>query len=199
MAENETLDFGHHSRWRRSRTVLADPAATLSDFVHCAGEDFGENLRKLPAALRKSPALLILLRAANESQAALQEVVAAFTEKRLAKLVLAAGDLAPDNDPARVAGTAAKLMIDALVDQITLRSKKERRFCLPQEQASLRASLVAEFGKNLGPLSATLEASMRGETIRRIKRSLRPVPRLHPKDVARLSLVISRPEQHHAR
>ncbi|WP_257386398.1 hypothetical protein [Tahibacter caeni] len=198
MAENEILDFGHRSRWRASRAVLKDSNATLAELVACAGEDFDGVMRRLPVALRKGPGLLILLRAAQESPVALQEVVAAFTEKRLAKLALTAGQLCPSNDPAEVAQTSAQLLIDALVDQIALRAKRERRFCAPDEQDALRASLAREFGKNFVQLSATLEASMRGARIKPIKRAA-PRIAVAPKDVARLSLVVRRPEQPHAR
>lgn len=198
MAENEILDFGHLSRWRRSRAMLREPSTTLDGFVSCASDDFIEALRKLPAALRKGPALVTLLRAAEESPSALQEVVAAFKEKRIAKLALAASELAKNGGPAYVAQTATRLLIDGLVDQISLRAKRERRFCSLEEQRTLRASLVSEFNKCADVLSGALESSIRGKAVKSIKRALPALAPIHPGSIARMSLVTSRPERPHA-
>lgn len=199
MAENEVLDFGHRDRWKRSRLLLRDPASSMFEFVSTAADECREAVRRLPAALRKGPPLLMLLRAMQGSITGLQEVVAAFTEKRLANLVIAAAKCDSSGRPEGIAHSAARNMVETLIDQIAARAKKEQRFCSEQDQAALRAALTNEFAPFIAPLSETIESSMRGTPVRRIKALSAPNARMRPKDVAIMSLVApSRPEQPHA-
>ncbi|NII73976.1 hypothetical protein FHW84_002561 [Dyella sp. SG562] len=201
MAENESLDFGHRNRWFRSRKILQDPLSTLDQFIHNAAEDCREAVRRLPLALRKGPALLALVKALETgSIVALQEVVATFTEKRIASITLSALRSSPSADAKDLAGAAAESIISTLIDQITARAKREQRFCSVSEQAELRKSLRQEFSVNIPALSDTLETSLRGDPVRRIRKPF-PSVRMAPKDVARMSLIISPPQadQPHAR
>jgi len=129
----------------------------------------------------------------------LQEVVAAFTEKRLVNLVIAAAKCDSSGRREGIAHSAAKNMVETLIDQIAARAKKEQRFCSEQDQAALRTALTNEFAPFIAPLRETIESSMRGTPVRRIKALSAPNARMRPKDVAIMSLVVpSRPEQLHA-
>lgn len=190
MAENESLDFGHERRWRRSRNVLRDPASTLDQFIHTAADDCQEAIRLLPAALRKGTALLVLVRALESgSKVAIQEAVATFKEKRLASIVLAALRCSPSGDRAELARGAAESIIETLIDQIAARSKREQRFCSNAEQTELREALAREFSVHVPSLSETIEASMRGNPVRLIRKAFRS-HRMAPRDVARMSLMV---------
>lgn len=198
MAENEILDFGHRDRWKRSRLLLRDPLSSLPEFVSTATDECREAIRRLPAALRKGPPLLVLLRAQQGSITGLQEVVAAFKEKRLANLVIAAAKCDPSGGPEAVAHSAATNMVEMLIDQIATRAKKEQRFCSEHHQIALRDALTSEFAPFVGPLSEAIESSMRGTPVRRFKALFPPSARMRPKDVAIMSLVApSRAEQPH--
>lgn len=198
MAENEVLDFGHWERWKLSRRALLDPASTISELVEVAEDECREAVRRLPAALRKGPPLIILLRALQGSVRELQEVVAAFTEKRLANVVIAAARCNPDGHPHSVARTAAETMVETLVDQITTRAKKEKRFCSPEEQAALREALTTKFAPYIAPVCEAIESSLRGTPIKQVKAFTARVRRMRPAEVARMSLV-SVPSQERAR
>lgn len=189
MAENEVLDFGHYERWKLSRRVLRDPASTFSEFVEVADDECREAIRRLPAALRKGPPLIVLLRAVQASITGLQEVVAAFTEKRLANVVIAAARCNPDGQPHSVARTAAETMVETLVDQIATRAKKEKRFCSLEEQAALREALTAKFALYIAPICEAIESSLRGTPIKQVKTFIARVRRMRPAEVAGMSLV----------
>lgn len=195
MAENEVLDFGHHERWKLSRRVLRDPARTLSEFVEVADDECREAVRRLPAALRKGPPLIILLRALQASITGLQEVVAAFTEKRLANVVIAAARCNPDGQPRSVAQTAAETMVETLVDQITMRAMKEKRFCSPEEQIALRDALTNKFAPYIAPICETIESSLRGAPIKQVKTFTARARRMLPAEVAGMSLVSVPPQE----
>lgn len=201
MAENEYLDFGHRDRWLRSRKVLQDPQSTLDQFIRTAAEDCRDAVRRLPVALRKGPALLTLVKALETgSIVALQEVVATFTEKRIASITLSTLRSSPSTSTKDLAHAAAESIISTLIDQITAKAKREQRFCSVSERAELRKALMREFSAHIPVLSDTLEASLRGGPIHRIRRSF-PSVRMAPKEVARMSLVMPPPQvdQPHAR
>lgn len=197
MAENESLDFGHRNRWLRSRKILRDPASTLDQFINTASEDCQEAVRLVPIALRKGPALLALVRALETgSIVALQEVIATFTEKRIASIAVSALRSSKSKDLKDFARATAESVIGTLIDQIATRAKREQRFCSVSEQSELRMGLTREFSAHIPDLSDTIEASLRGGPIRRIRKTF-PSPRMASKDVARMSLVIpaAPPEQ----
>ena len=194
MAENEHLDFRHQSRWLRSRKVLKDPQSTLGEFIYTAAEDCQEAVRRVAEALRKGPALLTLVKALETgSVVALQEVVATFTEKRIVSITLLALRFSPSTNAKDLARAAAENVISTLIDQIAARAKREQRFCSLSEQVELRKGLTREFSAHIPALSDTLETSLRGGPIRRIKRPFPPT-RMDPKEVARMSLAIPPPQ-----
>lgn len=201
MAENESLDFGHRTRWLRSRKVLQDSQSTLDQFIRTAADDCRDAIRKVPVALRKGPALLTLMKALETgSIVALQEVVTTFTEKRIASITLSALRSSTSTSTKDLAHAAAESVISTLIDQIAARAKRKRRFCSVSERAELRKALTREFSAHIPVLSDTLEASLRGGPIHRIRRSS-PSVRMAPKEVARMSLVALPPQtdQPHAR
>lgn len=195
MAENEVLDFGHRERWKLSRRVLRDSASTLFEFVDVADDECREAVRRLPAALRKGPPLLILLRALRTTIMGLQEVVAAFTEKRLANVVIAAAKCNPNGHPHSVAQTAAETMVETLVDQITARAKKEKRFCSAEEQTALREALTAKFAPYIAPICETIESSLRGTPVKQVKTLTARARRMRPTEVVGMSLVSVPPQE----
>ena len=198
MAENEILDFGHATRWRKSRMCLKDPNSTLLEFVNCASEELEATIRRLPAVLRKTQGQLDVIRAAKGDPIALQAAVAALTQKRLGKAVAAADQLVPSGDPASVSRHASLSIFEGMIDQIVSRSKREARFCSVDEQESLRATLQARFASCVDQLAATIESSLRGQPIKPVRLPRRPITRMQPRDVAHMSLTIPRPEQPHA-
>ncbi|MCD9125986.1 hypothetical protein [Luteimonas fraxinea] len=199
MAENEVLDFGHATRWRVSRRALRDPLCSLGEFVNAASVDCAAAIRNLPRALRQGPALMTLLRALEGSVLGLQETVAAFTEKRLANVVIAAARCASNASPAVVAQEAASRMLESMSDQIISRAWREQRFASPSEQVELRAALGNEFGAYQQSLAQAIESSLGGTPVRSINLPKLPVRR-NPAEVAVMSLVpAKRPEAPHAR
>jgi hypothetical protein len=169
--------------------VLRDETCTLAEFIRTATEDCQEAVRLVPIALRKGPALLALAKAVETGSAvARQEAIAAFTEKRIASITMAALRSTDSRDPKDLAYAVADSLIQTLVDQIATRAKRVQRFCSATEQAELRRGLTREFRAHLPVLSKTIEASLRGEPVRRIRRPTAKV-RMAPGDVARMSLL----------
>ncbi|WP_334180119.1 hypothetical protein [Pseudoxanthomonas sp.] len=195
MAENEFLDFGHATRWRASRNVLKDPASTVHDLVETADADCEKAVRKLSAALRKAPPFLNLMRALSGSVMEQQEAISAFTEKRLATVVMDVAKCNPRATELALAQAAAVRMLDIMADQITTRSLREGRFCSPIEQTEMREGLASKFAKHVPMLATMIGASLVGETIRRARLPKAP-PRPRAQDMVHRSLLgIARPEQ----
>lgn len=194
MAENEVLDFGHATRWRKSRSVLRDAQAVAEDFVEAATQDCEGAIRNLPKALRRGPPLLVLVKALRESILAQQEAISAFTEKRLANVVIAVAKCSKDSSAEQIAGKAADRMLETLVDQVLARALKERRFCASHEQAELRESLTRKFAAYQPPLAQAIESSLRGLQVKPVKLPRRFMKR-RPEEVAVMSLITpKRPE-----
>ncbi len=195
MAENEFLDFGHATRWRASRNVLKDPASTVLDLVETADTDCEKAVRKLSAALRKAPPFLNLVRAVWGSVIEQQEAISAFTEKRLATVVMDVAKCNPRAGDATLAQAAAVRMLEIMADQIITRSLREGRFCSPTEQTEVRDGLTTKFAKHAPMLATMIEASLAGDTIRRVRLPKAP-PRPRAQDMVHRSLLgIARPER----
>ncbi|QEW14565.1 hypothetical protein DYQ48_05735 [Xanthomonas hortorum] len=194
MAENEILDLGHRSHWKVVRALLGDPTVPMPEVVKKAGEDFEGMLSKLIRALRSGEPLLHLLRAAKQSPIAQQAVIAGFTEKRLAKIVLNASLTAQGRSVAIVAEHATQSLMQVMVDQMCNRALRNGRFVSHNEQNALRSSLANEFAQHRSAVRAALEASMTGMKVTPMK--VRPKASAH--DIAYTSLVMMPPGDSHA-
>ena len=197
MAENETLDLGHKSRWKQTRIALDDPNRSLFEVAQQASADFERMARLLPLALRKGPSLLVLLRAVQISTSETRAVVATFSEKRLAKLVVDAIRLSPAAEPAFVARSASQRMIEGLIDQVVARAASKQRFKGPSDHAELRAQLKNRFESHRAELTAHLESALRGDRPK-VRRSVRTGSATAVELVSK-SLIARRPGESHGR
>ena len=199
MAENELLDVGNLRRWRLTRAALADPLRSFDDVASCAASEFDKVQRQIASSLRKGDVFLLLMKAAKGSRTEQQAIVASLKERQLANTVLQAIKLSGTDDPSAVAATTARSCVQRVIEQILLRSGRQTSYRTPEAKAALADSLKAHFAASERNLRATLEASLRGERIKRIPRiPAAPRPRLDAKSLVNLSLNPSISESPHA-
>lgn len=200
MAENELLDIGNLRRWRLTRAAIANPTGSAIEVADCAALEFDKAQRQIASALRKGDVLLALLKAAKGTKAEQQAVIASLKEKQLGNTVLRSTKLSGTDDPAKVAATTAQVCVQQVIDQILLRAGREANFRTPEARAVLAEALKERFAEPEKILCATLEASMRGEPIRRIPRIALPTrPRPDAKTIISMSLTPNTSEGPRAR
>ncbi len=188
MAENEIIDLGHSTRWRRLRKALADPSCGSEDLLAAAQEDIEGMCKKLPGVLRKSPPLMLLLEPALASHAQAQAVLATFTERSIAILVRDALKLARSSTPGEVAAVVARRILERLLDQFALRAGKEARYRDKNTRDALVTRVAETFASYEGDLRATIEASLRGSAIPAFKPRTPSKPRMSVKQLLGFSV-----------
>jgi len=200
MAENELLNFGHKTRWQRTRRALQNPGCPHSDLVAALTADIEGVCGGLPKALKKGPPLAALLRLSLGSSVQVQTVLAEFTEGNLARLTNEARSLTKSNDAAAVAACAARLLTDRLVDQLDKRAGRQEHFRSRESRSKLIADATAIFRSYESDLKRILECSLRDTPVMPFKRRLAHVRRPSPKQLLTFSVVPqSSPEQPRAR
>jgi hypothetical protein len=172
MAENETLDLGG-SRWKRTRVAMADPVGSLTTIADCIAQDLNGSLRlQLVRAFQQGQTLLTVLRAAADSPAAMRAAVEGFCGQGLARTIRDAVKEAQSGDPTAVARCAADRLIDDCVDKASRLSGRYDRFQNPTEREALRTTLRIRLDACRGDLAAVMEASLRGQVVRRFRRAI---------------------------
>lgn len=198
MAENELIDLGHHTQWRRLRRALKDPACGPDDLLAAAEGDIEGMCRKIPGALRKSPPLMLLLEPALTSHAQTQAVLATFTERSLAIYVRDALKLTRSPAPSEVAAVVTRRILERLVDQFALRAGKQEHYRDKATRDELVARVAERFGAYEGALRASIEASLQGSAIPAFKLRTSPKPRMSVKQLLGFSVAANPPGGRHA-
>ena len=189
MAENELLDLGNRKRWRLTLSVVADPNSSLKELLTCAASDFDRDVRDLADVLRKGDPLLILLRQCAGSYVEQQAVIATHKEKKLLRTVLRARKEAGSDVPVEIARIAARILINAIVDEISLQRSKHEQFRSQETRHALRAALLIEFSSSQRAIETALEASLANQPVKRFKSSrIVRTPKLDAKAVAMMPL-----------
>lgn len=189
MAENELLDLGNRKRWRQTWAAVADPNSSLNDLLTCAASDFDRDVRDLADVLRKGDPLLILLRQCEGSYVEQQAVIANHKEKKLLRTVLRARKEAGSDVPAEIASIAARILVNAIVDQISLQRSKHEQFRSQETRHALRAALLGKFSSSQRAIETALEASLANQPVKRFKSSrIVRTPKLDAKAVAMMPL-----------
>lgn len=170
MAENEILYIAGARRWRRTRIALRT-GADAAGVAQCALEEMDRGLRNsLAASFRKGHTLLALLRAAKDDPSAARAVVLSFQDRSLAHLVSTVIQSRPSDDVTNIAHIAGDLIIDRVVERISLFAGR----CQPYETEASRQTLSAALAQRFEPyrpqLKAILEHSLRGERVRGAQR-----------------------------
>ena len=160
MAENEVLDVGNPRRYQRWRQALAD-GLSHADTVECLYEDFVTILRN---KLRGKP-LYLVLKACGRERNALQEAVANFKDRAMAKLVEQAHHITRSSDARVVAPKIAELLIDRLVNRASLYAL---RHVNADNAHSLEHAASARLEACKPQIVDVLTASLRDEPIRRV-------------------------------
>ncbi|WP_074864443.1 hypothetical protein [Lysobacter enzymogenes] len=198
MAENEYIDLGHHTQWRRLRRALKDPTCGPDDLLAAAEGDMEGMCRKIPGVLRKSPPLMLLLEPALNSHAQAQAVLAAFTERSLATYVRDALKLTRSAAPGEVAAVVTRRILERLVDQFALRASKQEHYRDQATRDALVARVAERFAVYEGDLRASIEASLRGSAIKAFKPRTSPKPRMSAKQLLGFSVAAKPPGGRHA-
>jgi hypothetical protein len=185
MAENELLDLGNRKRWRLTLAAVANPNSSLDDLLACAASDFDRDVRDLTDVLRKGDPLLILLRQCEGSYVEQQAVIANHKEKKLLRTVLRARKEAGSDVPAEIARIVARILINAIVDQIALQRSKHEQFRSSEARQDVREALQREFSASQRAIETALglpsptsrsSASSQAELFARRRWTRRPSP-----------------------
>lgn len=188
MAENELIDLGHHTQWRRLRRALKDPTCGPDDLLAAADGDIEGMCKKIPGALRKSPPLMMLLGPALSSPAQAQAVLATFKERSLATYVRDALKLTRSAAPGEVAAVVSRRILERLVDQFALRASKQEHYRDKATRDALVTRVAERFAAYEGDLRASIEASLRGRAIPAFKPRISPTPRMSAKQLLGFSV-----------
>lgn len=189
MAENELLDLGNRKRWRLTLAAVANPNSTLGDLLTCAASDFDRDVRDLADVLRKGDPLLILLRQCEGSYVEQQAVIANYKEKKLLRTVLRARKEAGSDVPAEIARIAARILINAIVDQIALQRSKHEQFRSREARQEIREALLREFSSSQRAIETALEASLTDHPVKRFKSNrIVRTPKMDAKAVSMMPL-----------
>jgi hypothetical protein len=164
-----------------------EPETLAADFVSCSRP---EQLPEPPAdVLRKGDPLLILLRQCDGSYVGQQAVIANYKEKKLLRTVLRARKEAGSDVPAEIARIAARILINAIVDQITLQRSKHQQFRSREARQEIREALLREFSSSQRAIESVLEASLTDHPVKRFKSSrIVRTPKMDAKAVALMPL-----------
>lgn len=189
MAENEILDLGHPTRWRRTRYVISSPMCSIAEAVGAAVDDIEKVCRHLAIALRKGAPLSLLLRPALGSPVEAQAVISLFKERRLLSVVQSAQKLAESANPTAIANVAARLLVQGLAEQVQhYAGRKGDSFRSCEARYELKQGLDHAFANYIEPLRLAIETSLRGGRVRAYKSPVRIVPRMTAKEIINLPI-----------
>ena len=171
MAENEVLDVGNRRHYRRWRESLADPNLSPSEVSEPMVEEF---LLRLRNNLRRKP-LYVVLKACGSDRQALQEAVANFKDRVMAKWVEGAYRITQSTNPLIVGQKIAELLIDTLVDRANRYASRQGNVDRDRH-AALEHAASARLEACKPEIVRLLAASLRGEPIRRPRRAPKDQP-----------------------
>jgi hypothetical protein len=194
MAENEILDIGNRHRWRLTRTALCDPLRSLMEVAEIAATEYQDVVQRTLSALRKDDGLRSLMKAANGSTIEQQIIISNFKEKALASLVLSSVKIAGQLDSYAIADNVSSGMARCIIEQILLKAGGKNSNKNWSERAQLESLLAAKFAPIITTMRATLEAALRGQTIKLPYRIPRSRPILNARTIVSMSLTASRSE-----
>lgn len=192
MAENEILDI-RGRRWNRSRAALAEPHPSLTYIAQCLADDLNRGLHhQLSEAFHAGQTLLLILRAANQDRAALRAVVASFQDQELARTIRNACEVAGTQDFSKVAHCAMDMLFNGLMDKALVFAARNEDFQDPVQRSALARTLWSELEARRGELVSVVEASLRGERVRRVRRVRDPGSQpVEARSLVRKSLTIN--------
>lgn len=166
MAENEILDLKGGRRWKPTRAALAKPDLSISAMAQCVADNLQAVLQ---SSLRKGQTLLSVFQAIDQHPAAMQAAVSMFQEQQLARIARAATWAATAKDSASIAQCAADMLIDGLISKTMVIANGNGCFQDSGRLKALRSALEQEFTGRRSSLASVIEASLRGQAVRRFK------------------------------
>lgn len=170
MAENEILDLKGGRRWRSTRAALAQPEWSLSAMAACAADNLQSVLQlSLANAFRNGQTLLSVFQAIDQHPAAMPAAVSMFQEQQLARIAREATWAATAKDSASIAQCAADMLIDGLISKTMVIANGNGCFQDSGRLKALRSALEQEFTGRRSSLASVIEASLKGEPVRRFK------------------------------
>ena len=170
MAENEILDLKGGRRWSRTRAALARPDWLLSAMAACAADNLQSVLQlSLANAFRSGQTLLSVFQAVDQHPAAMRAAVSMFQDQQLARIARDATWAAAAKDCACIAQFAADMLIDGLISKTLVIANGNGCFQDSGRLKALRNALEQEFSGRRSSLASVIEASLKGEPVRRLK------------------------------
>lgn len=166
MAENEILDLKGGRRWKPTRAALAKPDLSISAMAQCVADNLQAVLQ---SSLRNGQTLLSVFQAIDQHPAAMQAAVSMFQEQQLARIARAATWAATAKDSASIAQCAADMLIDGLISKTMVIANGNGCFQDRGRLKALRSALEQEFTGRRSSLASVIEASLRGQAVRRFK------------------------------
>jgi hypothetical protein len=161
MAENEILDVGNRSNYRRWRAAFADPDLAPSDVANCLRDEFLLLVRRK----LRGASLYVVLKACGESREALREAIGQFKDAALARCVADAHALIRSNDPNAIARQVAALLVDKLLDRSSLYALEHEHGRDQVRHEVLERETVMRLEACKPEIVNLLSASLRGERV----------------------------------
>ncbi|WP_428312765.1 hypothetical protein [Hydrocarboniphaga sp.] len=171
MAENEILDLSSR-RWQRTRAALVTPSFTLTAIAECAADDLNRGLRlQLSKALQSGQTLLTVLQATEQHPAAMRAVVESFQDQQLVRVARNAIAATPSKEPAAIARCMTAMLIDSVMGKVPVLAERSGCFEDSARREALMQAVRQEFESRRSGLTATIEASLRGQPVRRLRQT----------------------------
>ena len=169
MAENEILDLGGR-RWTRTRAALAKQDLSISAMAQCVADNLQSVLQlSLANAFRKGQTLLSVFEAVDRHPAAMRAAVSMFQDQQLARIARDATFTASIKDSASISQCAAEMLIDGLISKTMVIANGNGCFQDSSRLKTLRSALEQEFSGRRNSLASVIEASLRGQAVRRFR------------------------------
>jgi hypothetical protein len=175
MAENEILDLKGR-RWRFTRQFIADPGASAVAIGDSAGVDLEDGLRKdLNRWLREGTPLLVLLKAAQQDQRSMRDVIESFKNKSLARIVAQSiKQCGEPLQPHRIAQYAAELLISKATDKLRGHVASQPHLADADRRGQINAGIEERIQGLRGTIASMLKQSLEGSRLKPGPRRERP-------------------------
>lgn len=170
MAENEILDI-RGQRWQRSRAALALPNWNPTAVAECIADDLNRGLQvQLRKGMKVGQTLRDILRAPEDNAAAMRAAAQSFHDRGVGQLTQNAVKIAGSREPSVVAKCAADMLMNAVKERALALAGRSASYQEYAERQALGKAIDMEFQACRGGIVANIEASLRGQPAKPLRR-----------------------------
>ena len=136
----------------------------------CAADNLQSMLQlSLANAFRNGQTLLSVFQAVDQQPNAMRAAVSMFQDQQLARIARDATVAASIKDSASISQCAADMLIDGLISKTMVIANGNGCFQDSSRLKALRSALEQEFSGRRNSLASVIEASLRGQAVRRFR------------------------------